>query len=105
MKSRFITALIVLITIQTVGIFADELHVPSRTYPDIATALSFADDGDTIIIDPCVYTGSGNVNLDPGGPNNITIKSWVDPENPNWDIINSTIIDCQGSKYNRNRAF
>jgi hypothetical protein len=63
----------------------------SGTYADpfrrIQDAIDIAADGDTIEIQPGLYTGNGNYNLDPNGKS-ITIRS-VDPNTPENTIIDS----------------
>ncbi|HEW78577.1 MAG TPA: hypothetical protein ENH34_01225, partial [Phycisphaerales bacterium] len=83
---------------------AGTLSVPTRTYPTIQSAIDAAGDGDIVVVAPGTYSGSGNVDLDFGGKA-ITVRSTIVPENPDWDIIAATIIDCQGNKYNPHRAF
>lgn len=65
----------------------------SGTYTDpfrrIQDAIDIAADGDTVEIQPGLYTGDGNYNLDPNGKS-ITIRS-VDPNTPA-----NTIIDPNG---------
>jgi M6 family metalloprotease-like protein len=75
------------------------LEVPFP-YGTIQQALSMANNGDTILVHPGTYGGSGNINTEVVGMNgqvltNLTIRS-EDPENP--DIVASTIIDCGGSE-------
>ena len=65
-------------------------------------AINAASEGDVVEVAPnpnpyypVAYTGPGNINLDFLGKN-ITVRSQINPDNPNWNIINSTIIDCGG---------
>ena len=83
---------------------AGRLDVPTRTYRTIQSAIDAAVDGDIVVVAPGTYSGSGNVDLDFGGKA-ITVRSTIVPENPDWDIIAATIIDCQGDKNNPHRAF
>jgi len=70
--------------------------VPSRTYPNIRSAMTAAVNGDVIELKPGVFEGPDNKNLIFGGKV-ITIKSqYFDPCNPNQTLIDGTIIDCQG---------
>ena len=73
------------------GIYAD----PFRRIQD---AIDAAVDGDIIEIQPGVYTGPGNYNLDPGGKR-ITIRS-TNPNEPN--SISNTIIDPNGAGHGFN---
>ena len=60
-----------------------------------------AEDGDTVIIEPGVYTGYRNRDLDFKGKA-ITLRS-IDPEEP--DVVAATIIDCQGTESEPHRGF
>lgn len=80
------------ITIGTVAVVAcaamaegRKIRVP-KDFPNIQTAINFADDGDTVIVSDGVWTGSGNKNLDFFGLA-ITVRSKNGPEN--------CIIDCE----------
>lgn len=67
-------------------------HVPAQ-YPNIQAAINDCNDGDTVIIAPGRYTGSGNRDIDfLGKP--ITVRS-IDPNEP--AVVASTIIDCQNA--------
>jgi len=92
-----------LITIQSIAAAAD-FYVPSRDYPTIQSAIDDADNGDTVIVAPGVWTGPGNVDLNFDG-RAITVKSQINPDNPDPAIIASTIIDCDGDRYEPHRAF
>ena len=70
-------------------------------YPTIQAAILAAGDGDEIVLQPGVYRGWGNRDLDFWGKT-ITVRS-VDPNNP--QTVASTIIDCQGSEQAPHRAF
>ncbi len=74
------------------------LYTNARTIQDMIDA---AEDGDTVIIDPGVYMGDGNRDLDFKGKA-ITVRS-VDPNDP--DVVASTIIVCQGSESEPHRGF
>ncbi len=73
--------------------WATEITVPdpNQSIYDIQDALNLAVSGDTIIISPGTYVGSGNVNLLVN--KDITIRS-TDPNDPN--VVSSTIIDGEG---------
>ncbi len=118
MKRKIAFCVAVLLYLQ--GLAGAEIRsVPSRTYPDIKTAIKKSNDGDEIVVAPnpnpyypVAYNGPNNVNLDFGNKK-ITLRSQINPANPDWDIINSTIIDCGGAPPNSiyadggaaNRAF
>ncbi len=74
------------------------LYVIDQTIQDM---IDTAEDGDTVIIDPGVYMGDGNRDLDFKGKA-ITVRS-VDPNDP--DVVASTIIVCQGSESEPHRGF
>jgi hypothetical protein len=118
MRSKIVFCVSLLLLVQAVAT-ARIISVPSRTYPDIKTGIKAASNGDIVEVAPnpnpyypVAYTGPNNINLDFGGKS-ITVRSQINPNNPNWDIINSTIIDCGGAPPNdvnsdlgaKNRAF
>ena len=69
----------------------------------IQTAILVCSSGDTIIVKPGIYKGTGNRDIDFQGKN-IVIRS-IDPNDPN--IVAQTIIDCNGwvSQYHRGVYF
>jgi hypothetical protein len=71
---------------------ADDLYVPGE-YTTIQAAIDDSNNGDTIVIEPNVYTGTGNKNLDFTGKA-ITVRS-IDPNDP--CVVAATVIDCQDS--------
>lgn len=97
MKRQILISALILLSIQTLASAAD-LYVPSRDYPTIQSAINDAVNGDVVIVAPIapdVYTGLGNINLDFGGKA-ITVRSEINPDNPNPTVIAATIIDCGG---------
>ena len=76
------------------------LYVPSE-YPTIQSAINAASDGDVVIIAEGIYTSTGNRDIGFLGKA-ITVRS-VDPNDSN--IVEATIIDCQGSSSNMHRGF
>ncbi len=73
----------------------------SGEYATIQAAINAAGDGDQIVLQPGVYTGWGNRDLDLWGKA-ITVRS-VNPADP--AVVASTVIDCQGSPAQPHRAF
>ena len=67
----------------------DQVYVPSD-YPTIQEAIDFTTDGAEVIIEPGIYTGVGNYNINFSGKA-ITVRS-IDPNDPN--IVASTVIDA-----------
>lgn len=78
----------------------NELNVPDQ-YATIQEAIDHAEEGDTIVIAPGVYSGIGNTDLDFNG-RAITIRS-INPTDPN--VVAQTIIDCAGSVDDPHRGF
>jgi parallel beta-helix repeat protein/predicted outer membrane repeat protein len=76
------------------------INVPAD-YPTIGAAITSAASGDVIILQPGIYTGSGNVDLN-FQHKSITIRS-VNPSDP--CNVAATIIDCGGSASTPHRAF
>jgi hypothetical protein len=71
------------------------LRVPGE-FPTIQAAIDASVDGDEVVIADGVYTGDGNRDMDFGG-RAITVRSENGAE--------ACIIDCEGSRENRRRAF
>ncbi len=71
------------------------LRVPSE-YPTIQAAIDASTEGDTILVAPRTYTGSGNRDLHIWHSWPIVLKSESGPEN--------TIIDCEGSSDDPHRG-
>ena len=67
----------------------------------IQAALDAAEDGDVVIIEPGVYTGRYNRDLDFKGKA-ITLRS-IDPNDAN--VVAATIIDCNGTQEEHHRGF
>ncbi len=74
--------------------------VPQQ-YPTMRAAIQDSNDGDEIVIAPGLYRGEGNRDLDFEG-RRITIRS-VTPSDST--IVAATVIDCQGTDTDPQRAF
>jgi len=82
------------------AVFAEERLVPSE-YSTIQAAIDDCNDGDVVIVEPNVYTGTGNRDIDFLGKA-ITVRSEY-PEDP--CVVASTVIDCNGSPNEPHRGF
>ncbi|GAH82429.1 unnamed protein product, partial [marine sediment metagenome] len=96
------------------GIFADDwLHVVTEgriitvdddgpaDFNNIQAAIEDANDGDVVEVQPGIYTGNGNRDIDFLGKA-ITVRS-IDPHDPN--IVAATVIDCNGAWMDGHRGF
>jgi serine protease AprX len=77
------------------------LYVSDPNAQTIQDAIDAAEDGDIVIIDPGIYTGEGNRDLDFKGKA-ITLRS-IDPDDP--DVVATTVINCQGSESEPHHGF
>lgn len=73
-------------------VLAIERLVPSQ-YSTIQAAIDDCNNGDVVIAESNIYTGTGNRDIDFNGKA-ITVRS-TDPNDPN--IVAATVIDCEGS--------
>ncbi|MCJ7776810.1 MAG: hypothetical protein MUP16_00615, partial [Sedimentisphaerales bacterium] len=73
----------------------------SADFANIQAAIDDANNGDVVEVQPGTYTGPGNRNIDFKGKA-ITVRS-IDPKDPN--IIETTIIDCNGTEAEPHRGF
>ncbi|MHC4641163.1 MAG: right-handed parallel beta-helix repeat-containing protein [Planctomycetota bacterium] len=99
MKKTILLSIVVLLILHGFTTAANRL-VPDE-YATIQDAVDAAVNGDVVIVDPDIYTGDGNRDIDFFGKA-ITVRS-TDPNDPN--IVATTIIDCQGTEFNQHRAF
>ncbi len=70
-------------------------------FSTIQAAVDAAVDGDTIVIETGTYTGPGNSDIDLRGK--AIMVQGADPENP--EVVQATVIDCQGSEKSPHRGF
>ncbi len=77
------------------------LYVADHFEPTIQSRIDSAENGDTVILEPGLYMGEGNRDIEFHGKA-ITVRS-LDPSDP--DIVASTVIICQGSNTEFQRGF
>ncbi len=70
-------------------------------FNNIQAAINNANEGDTVEVQPGIYTGIGNRDIDFHGKA-ITVRS-INPEDP--CIVVDTIIDCNGTESDPHRGF
>jgi len=70
-------------------------------YATIQAAIDAADPGDEVVLEPGIYTGDGNRDIDFRGKA-ITVRS-TDPDDP--AVVAATMIDCEASDTDRHRGF
>jgi len=81
-------------------VLAIERLVPSQ-YSTIQAAIDDCNNGDVVIVEPNIYTGPGNRDIDFKGLA-ITVRS-TDPNDPY--VVAATVIDCEGSPSSKHRGF
>jgi len=99
MRAKKLSTLIILLF--TAAFAHAATRLVSAQYPNIQAAIDDCNDGDTVIVAPGTYTGSGNCDIDFRGKP-ITVRS-TDPNDPN--IIAATVIDCNGGPRNYHCGF
>ena len=87
-KTTIIWLLAVLITNSAV---ATVRYVPDD-YPTIQAAVNACNASDVVVVEPGIYSGSGNRDITLNGKS-ITVRS-IDPTDPN--VVASTVLDCGG---------
>jgi predicted outer membrane repeat protein len=93
MKTQIvISGLAVAFLILNSPVLAVERLVPSQ-YSTIQAAIDDCNNGDVVIAEPNIYTGSGNKDIDFKGLA-ITVRS-TDPNDP--AVVAATVIDCENS--------
>jgi len=76
-------------------------HVPTE-YPTIQAAIDDANNGDVVMLQPDVYSGPGNTDIDFNGK--ALIVCSTNPDDPS--VVAATIIDCNARQEpDPNRAF
>jgi hypothetical protein len=84
-------SMFLLVSLLPCSLAAGVINVPSD-YNTIQAAIDSAQEGDTVVIAPGTYSGSGNYNLSFRGKS-ITVRG-SDPED--YSVVANTVIDCQG---------
>ncbi len=95
-----ISSVMILSLFSAATLWAADLRVPDD-YNTIQAAVDAASNGDNIILKPGQYTGPGNCDIDFKGKL-ITVRSEMPDD---WNIVESTVIDCQGTDSDLHRAF
>ena len=104
--NRIITPLIVaFVLLMSTPTFAGQIIYVDDDGPadfnNIQAAIGDSNNGDIIVVNPGIYTGDGNRDIDFLGKA-ITVRS-IDPNDPN--IVAATIIDCNGTEEEPHRGF
>jgi len=103
-QRRFFLAVLACLTVSSVSAQAGVLqvsYVGATGFKTIQAAVDVATDGDTVIINPGVYRGPDNCDIDLGSKK-ITIQS-TNPSDVN--VVDATIIDCTDVSGQPHRAF
>ncbi len=87
-----IETIICLVTVLLAGSAPAAVHLVPEEYATIQAAVDASKNFDTVIVATGTYSGSGNRNITFNGKS-ITVRS-IDPGDPN--VVNSTVIDCEG---------
>jgi predicted outer membrane repeat protein len=87
-----IQTIIWLVTVLVSGSARAAVHLVPEEYATIQSAVDASESSDTVIVATGTYSGSGNRNINFNGKS-ITVRS-TDPTDP--QIINNTVIDCEG---------
>ncbi len=91
-KLIFVSICLLVVTPSQARIITVDDDAPAD-FNNIQVAINDSNDGDIIEVQPGIYTGEGNRNIDFTGKA-ITVRS-TEPNDPR--VVEETVIDCQGS--------